>query len=110
MPFDPHRRATSGARPADRRGSRVGAELEEERDDGPLGKQMAPPSPAHLEVAQAATPVRIDRLAVVVLHDVLAHTLSGVAVELEGLRTMLRVDPNERMRCSTIHCEPSVQG
>jgi signal transduction histidine kinase len=27
------------------------------------------------------------------LHDVLAHTLSGVAIELEGLRTMLRVDP-----------------
>jgi signal transduction histidine kinase len=26
------------------------------------------------------------------LHDVLAHTLSGVAVELEGLRTMLRLD------------------
>jgi signal transduction histidine kinase len=26
------------------------------------------------------------------LHDVLAHTLSGVAVELEGLRTMLRRD------------------
>ncbi len=28
------------------------------------------------------------------LHDVLAHTLSGVAIELEGLRTMLRVDPD----------------
>ncbi|HEX9869615.1 MAG TPA: histidine kinase, partial [Candidatus Tectomicrobia bacterium] len=27
------------------------------------------------------------------LHDVLAHTLSGVAVELEGLRAMLRPDP-----------------
>jgi signal transduction histidine kinase len=27
------------------------------------------------------------------LHDVLAHTLSGVAVELEGLRAMLRLDP-----------------
>jgi len=27
------------------------------------------------------------------LHDVLAHTLSGVAVELEGLRAMLRRDP-----------------
>lgn len=27
------------------------------------------------------------------LHDVLAHTLSGVAVELEGLRTMMRHDP-----------------
>ncbi len=27
------------------------------------------------------------------LHDVLAHTLSGVAVELEGLRAMQRVDP-----------------
>jgi signal transduction histidine kinase len=27
------------------------------------------------------------------LHDVLAHTLSGVAVELEGLRAMLRIDP-----------------
>jgi signal transduction histidine kinase len=27
------------------------------------------------------------------LHDVLAHTLSGVAVELEGLRSMLRLDP-----------------
>ena len=26
------------------------------------------------------------------LHDVLAHTLSGVAVELEGLRAMLRLD------------------
>jgi signal transduction histidine kinase len=26
------------------------------------------------------------------LHDVLAHTLSGVAVELEGLRVMLRLD------------------
>src|SRR5262249_42461360 len=26
------------------------------------------------------------------LHDVLAHTLSGVAVELEGLRTMMRLD------------------
>ncbi len=28
------------------------------------------------------------------LHDVLAHTLSGVAIELEGLRAMLRVDPD----------------
>lgn len=27
------------------------------------------------------------------LHDVLAHTLSGVAIELEGLRAMLRRDP-----------------
>lgn len=27
------------------------------------------------------------------LHDVLAHTLSGVAVELEGTRTLLRRDP-----------------
>lgn len=27
------------------------------------------------------------------LHDVLAHTLSGVAVELEGVRAMLRPDP-----------------
>jgi signal transduction histidine kinase len=27
------------------------------------------------------------------LHDVLAHTLSSVAVELEGLRAMLRLDP-----------------
>lgn len=26
------------------------------------------------------------------LHDVLAHTLSGLAVELQGLRTKLRVD------------------
>jgi signal transduction histidine kinase len=26
------------------------------------------------------------------LHDVLAHTLSGVAIELEGLRSMLRLD------------------
>ncbi len=29
------------------------------------------------------------------LHDVLAHTLSGVAVELEGLRTILRRDPDQ---------------
>lgn len=29
------------------------------------------------------------------LHDVLAHTLSGVAVELEGLRAMLRHDPEQ---------------
>ncbi len=28
------------------------------------------------------------------LHDVLAHTMSGVAVELEGVRAKLRVDPN----------------
>ncbi|HSV85634.1 MAG TPA: sensor histidine kinase [Levilinea sp.] len=28
------------------------------------------------------------------LHDVLAHTMSGVAIELEGVRAMLRVDPN----------------
>lgn len=27
------------------------------------------------------------------LHDVLAHTMSGVAIELEGLRAMLRLDP-----------------
>jgi signal transduction histidine kinase len=27
------------------------------------------------------------------LHDILAHTLSGVAVELEGLRALLRLDP-----------------
>lgn len=27
------------------------------------------------------------------LHDVMAHTMSGVAVELEGVRAMLRVDP-----------------
>jgi signal transduction histidine kinase len=29
------------------------------------------------------------------MHDVLAHTLSGVAVELEGARTMLRRDPDQ---------------
>ncbi len=29
------------------------------------------------------------------LHDILAHTLSGVAIELEGLRAMLRVDPDQ---------------
>lgn len=29
------------------------------------------------------------------LHDVLAHTLSGVAVELEGLRAMLHRDPEQ---------------
>jgi signal transduction histidine kinase len=29
------------------------------------------------------------------LHDVLAHTLSGVAVELEGVRAMLRVDTDQ---------------
>lgn len=29
------------------------------------------------------------------LHDVLAHTMSGVAVELEGVRAMLRVDPDQ---------------
>jgi signal transduction histidine kinase len=29
------------------------------------------------------------------LHDVLAHTLSGVAVELEGLRAMLHRDPQQ---------------
>jgi signal transduction histidine kinase len=29
------------------------------------------------------------------LHDVLAHTLSGVAVELEGMRTMLHRDPQQ---------------
>lgn len=29
------------------------------------------------------------------LHDVLAHTLSGVAVELEGMRAMLRRDPEQ---------------
>jgi len=29
------------------------------------------------------------------LHDVLAHTLSGVAVELEGLRAMLHHDPQQ---------------
>ena len=28
------------------------------------------------------------------LHDVLAHTLSGVAVELEGMRSILRQDPD----------------
>jgi len=28
------------------------------------------------------------------LHDVLAHTMSGVAVELEGVRALLRVDPD----------------
>jgi signal transduction histidine kinase len=28
------------------------------------------------------------------LHDVLAHTMSGVAIELEGVRTMLRVNPD----------------
>ena len=28
------------------------------------------------------------------LHDVLAHTMSGVAVELEGVRAKLRVDPD----------------
>lgn len=28
------------------------------------------------------------------LHDVLAHTMSGVAVELEGVRAQLRVDPD----------------
>lgn len=33
------------------------------------------------------------------LHDVLAHTLSGVAVELEGSRAMLRLDPE---RASTL--------
>jgi signal transduction histidine kinase len=27
------------------------------------------------------------------LHDILAHTMSGVAIELEGLRAMLRLDP-----------------
>jgi signal transduction histidine kinase len=32
------------------------------------------------------------------LHDVLAHTLSGVAVELEGSRTMLRRDPDRADR------------
>jgi signal transduction histidine kinase len=36
------------------------------------------------------------------LHDVLAHTLSGVAVELEGLRTMLRLDP-ERAQALLSH-------
>ena len=29
------------------------------------------------------------------LHDVLAHTMSGVAVELEGVRTILRSDPDQ---------------
>jgi signal transduction histidine kinase len=29
------------------------------------------------------------------MHDVLAHTLSGVAVELEGVRAMLRRDPEQ---------------
>ena len=29
------------------------------------------------------------------MHDVLAHTLSGVAVELEGVRSMLRRDPDQ---------------
>ncbi|MBE0699889.1 MAG: sensor histidine kinase [Anaerolineaceae bacterium] len=29
------------------------------------------------------------------LHDVLAHTLSGVAIELEGLRAVLRSDPEQ---------------
>jgi signal transduction histidine kinase len=29
------------------------------------------------------------------LHDVMAHTMSGVAVELEGVRAMLRVDPDQ---------------
>jgi signal transduction histidine kinase len=29
------------------------------------------------------------------LHDVLAHTMSGVAVELEGVRATLRIDPDQ---------------
>lgn len=29
------------------------------------------------------------------LHDVMAHTMSGVAVELEGVKAMLRVDPDQ---------------
>jgi signal transduction histidine kinase len=29
------------------------------------------------------------------LHDVLAHTMSGIAVELEGVRAMLRINPEE---------------
>jgi signal transduction histidine kinase len=29
------------------------------------------------------------------LHDILAHTLSGIAVELEGVRSVLRDDPGE---------------
>lgn len=31
------------------------------------------------------------------LHDVMAHTLSGVAVELEGVRSTLRTDPDQAM-------------
>lgn len=29
------------------------------------------------------------------LHDVMAHTMSGIAVELEGVRAMLKVDPEQ---------------
>ena len=38
------------------------------------------------------------------LHDVLAHTMSGVAVELEGVRAKLRVDPDyaEVLLCQSL--------
>jgi signal transduction histidine kinase len=56
---------------------------------------------ANLRLAQYASTV--ERLAISQernrlareLHDVLAHTLSGVAVELEGLRAMMHRDPQQ---------------
>jgi signal transduction histidine kinase len=42
------------------------------------------------------------------LHDVLAHTLSGVAVELEGLRAMLRLDP-ERANALLSHALQAIR-
>jgi signal transduction histidine kinase len=42
------------------------------------------------------------------LHDVLAHTLSGVAVELEGLRSMLRLDP-ERAATLLNHSQQAIR-
>lgn len=42
------------------------------------------------------------------MHDVLAHTLSGVAVELEGLRTMLGLDP-ERAGTLLDHSQQAIR-